>query len=42
MLTIKDLKSILKRKEGYRKAAFSAYRERSIGLGAMGFTLTSN
>ena len=28
---------IKEEKEGYQKAAFSAYRERSIGLGAMGF-----
>ncbi len=28
---------IKENKNGYRKAAYSAYRERSIGLGAMGF-----
>ena len=30
-------KYIKKGKEGFTKAAFSAYRERSLGLGAMGF-----
>jgi len=30
-------KHIKEEKEGYARAAFSAYRERSIGLGAMGF-----
>ena len=30
-------KYVRKERKGYRKAAFSAYRERSIGLGAMGF-----
>lgn len=30
-------KHIRKGKEGFTKAAYSAYRERSIGLGAMGF-----
>ena len=34
----KRFKSYVKKgKKGYKKAAFSAYRERSIGLGAMGF-----
>ena len=30
-------KYVRKGKEGYTKSAYSAYRERSLGLGAMGF-----
>ena len=38
MQTLKDFKNILKPgREGFTKSAYSAYRERSLGLGAMGF-----
>ena len=37
MQTLNVLKSIKEGKEGFTRAAYSAYRERSLGLGAMGF-----
>ena len=38
MQTLKGFKNHIKEgKEGLLKSAYSAYRERSLGLGAMGF-----
>ena len=38
MQTLNVFKKYIKEgKEGFTRAAYSAYRERSLGLGAMGF-----